>query len=226
MQTKAVMQLEQFRNSAMSHRDQAGFTLIELLIVIGIIGTLAAVLLPRILETDDVAKQSATEATMLQLSTACDTYKRATGVYPPDNFTPIKKGAAAIGKKDNGQNSPIESFLVMVSQNKTEGSDLGGLRKQFTNTDGDQNGAPMPLLDGMTERMELADAWGTPLAYFTKLTMQKPQLVVTFEGEAAVQVKAKQRPDGSYYGAQRFQFLSAGKDLTFGTDDDIVWPSN
>ena len=102
MQTKAVMQLEQFRNSAMSHRDQAGFTLIELLIVIGIIGTLAAVLLPRILETDDVAKQSATEATMLQLSTACDTYKRATGVYPPDNFTPIKKSAAAIGKKDNG----------------------------------------------------------------------------------------------------------------------------
>jgi hypothetical protein len=44
--------------------------------------------------------------------------------------------------------------------------------------------------------------------------------------EAPVQVKAKRREDGSYYGAKKFQILSAGKDLTFGTDDDLSFPSN
>ena len=45
-------------------------------------------------------------------------------------------------------------------------------------------------------------------------------------GEPVVTVKARKRDDGSYYGQRKFQLLSAGPDLEFGTDDDIVWPSN
>lgn len=210
----------------MKHTDQSGFTLIELLIVIGIIATLAAVLLPRILETDGVAKQAATEATMLQLNDACNRFERAHGIYPPDDLKSLKQGSGPVWKTDNGHNTGIESLLVMVSQNKKDGTDLGGLGKQFCNTDGDQHGASLPMLDGITGRMEIADGWGTPLVYFSKINMSKPQLVVPFPGEAPVAVKAKRREDGTYYGAKRFQILSAGKDLTFGSDDDIVWPSN
>ena len=62
--------------------------------------------------------------------------------------------------------------------------------------------------------------------YFSKLNIGTPQQVVPGLGEAVVSVKARKREDGSYYGQRKFQLLSAGADLTFGTDDDIVWPAN
>lgn len=210
----------------MNNRRQEGFTLIELLIVIGIIGTLAAVLLPRILETDSVAKQAETEATMLQLFHACNRFNQAEGYYPSDDFRYLRKGAGPALKGDNGHNSGIESFLAMVTLTRKSGTDLSALGDKLINTDGDRQGAPMPLLDGNSSRMEVADGWRTPLAYFSKINMRKTQTMVLAPGEDPVQVKAKQRPDGSYYGGRKFQFLSAGQDLTFGTDDDIVWPSN
>ena len=210
----------------MKQHKQNGFTLIELLIVIGIIGTLAAVLLPRILDTDHAAKRTETEAVMLQLSTACQKFSTEFGYYPGDDLRYLNKRGGPVWKTDNGQNTGIESLLVMVSQSKKGGTNLSGLRDKMTNTDVDKHGAPYPLLDDMTDRMEIADGWDTPLVYFTKLNMKKSQLVVLAIDEAPVRVKAKRRPDGTYYGAKRFQILSAGKDLTFGTDDDISFPSN
>lgn len=210
----------------MNQHKQNGFTLIELLIVIGIIGTLAAVLLPRILDTDQAAKQTETEALMLQLSTACKKFETKFGYYPSDDLRYLRKGAGPAWKTDNGQNTGIESLLVMVSQSTKGGTNLSGMRDKMTNTDADKHGAPYPLLDDMTQRMEIADGWNTPMVYFTKLNMKKSQLVVPAVDEAPVRVKARRREDGSYYGAKRFQILSAGRDLTFGTDDDISFPSN
>ena len=210
----------------MNQHKQNGFTLIELLIVIGIIGTLAAVLLPRILDTDHAAKQTETEALMLQLSTACKRFETKFGYYPSDDLRYLRKGAGPAWKTDNGQNTGIESLLVMVSQSTKGGTNLSGMRDKMTNTDADKHGAPYPLLDDMTQRMEIADGWNTPMVYFTKLNMKKSQLVVPAVDEAPVRVKARRREDGSYYGAKRFQILSAGRDLTFGTDDDISFPSN
>ena len=214
------------RDPGPARRGRAGFTLIELLIVISILGVLAAVLLPTLLETGAAAEESATEATMLQLDTACKTFNRSKGYYPPDDLQWLEKGAKAPWKSDNGRNTGIESLVCMLSQSTREGSDLSGLADSFVNTDADQPGAPLPLLGGRTDRIEIADEWGTPLVYFSKLNMDKPQTVVPGPEEAPVQVKAKRRPDGSYFGAGKFQLLSAGKDLTFGTDDDLVWPSN
>ena len=210
----------------MSTKDtQAGFTLIELLIVIGIIGGLAAVLLPSILETDDVAKSTATEATMIELANAAKTFNRSEGYYPNADLTYLKRSKKPAWKTDNGQNTGIESFVVMVSQSKREGTDLSGLMDNFSNTDADQHGVELPLL-GIKYRPEITDAWGTPLVYWSKLNMNKKQMVVPSEEDGPVSVSAKRREDGMYFGQKKFQFLSAGKDLTFGTDDDIVWPSN
>lgn len=207
-------------------RRQRGFTLIELLIVIGIIGTLAAVLLPAILETGSAADSAATEATMIELETAIKKFNRAEGYYPTDDLRVLKKGVKPDWKPDNGHNTGIESLVVMLSQNKKEGTDLGGLAKHFTNTDGDLHGADLPLLSGRKDRIEIADAWGTPLVYFSKLNMDKKQSVQPSPDDAPVQVGAKKRADGTYYGAGKYQLLSAGADLTFGTDDDQAWPNN
>ena len=203
-----------------------GFTLIELLIVISIIGVLAAVLLPQVLGAGDSADEVATQATMTELETACKTFNRAKGYYPPGDFRYLEKGTQAPWKDDNGRNTGIESLVCMLSQSNKEGSELSGLGEHFVNTDGDSNGVGMPLLGNRKDRVEIADAWGTPLAYFSKLEMDRPQLVVPAVGEDAVQVKAKRKPDGTWFGNGKYQFLSAGKDLKFGTDDDIVWPSN
>lgn len=201
---------------------RAGFTLIELLIVIAILGLLAAVLLPVLIGTKNTADEAATDATMLQLSQACNVFSNKHGFYPPDDLKDPENKLQL--KPDNGQNTGIESFVVFTSQSMQDGVDLSGLAEHFTNTDKDENGTAVPLLK-TKERRELADAWKTPFAYFTKFGVNKTQQV-TGANEEPLAAKAKLREDGSWFGTPKFQFLSAGKDGTFGTSDDRVWPAN
>lgn len=209
-------------------RYPAGFTLIELLIVIAILGTLVAVFAPQLIGATDTANEKATEATMLRLDRACQDFNRAHGWFPTDNLKSLSAEEYKPNWKatDNGQNTGIESLVAFISQSRSDGAEFSDLGSKITNTDKDEHGAELPLLGRRKDRVEIADAWGTPFAYFAKFGMQKTQSIVGADDEIPMPVTAKRREDGTYYGADKYQILSAGKDKTFGTGDDLVWPKN
>ncbi|HEX8323474.1 MAG TPA: type II secretion system protein [Tepidisphaeraceae bacterium] len=73
-----------------------GFTLLELLLVIGIIGVLAAILLPMVVKAYGRSVQLRTQADLQAISTALEAYRADFGSYPP--VTSQNSGAAVLGK--------------------------------------------------------------------------------------------------------------------------------
>ena len=66
----------------MLKRDSKGFTLIELLIVVAIIGIIAAIAIPNLLNAIDRGKQKRTMADMRSIGTAVESYAVDNNVYP------------------------------------------------------------------------------------------------------------------------------------------------
>ena len=63
-------------------RKETGFTLIELLIVVAIIGIIAAIAIPNLLNAIDRSKQKRTMADMRSIGTACEEYSIDNNFYP------------------------------------------------------------------------------------------------------------------------------------------------
>jgi type II secretion system protein G len=63
-------------------KSQKGFTLIELLIVVAIIGIIAAIAIPNLLNAIDRGKQKRTMADMRSIGTAIESYAVDQNVYP------------------------------------------------------------------------------------------------------------------------------------------------
>lgn len=66
----------------MLRRKDKGFTLIELLIVVAIIGIIAAIAIPNLLNAIDRGKQKRTMADIRSIGTACEEYSIDLNVYP------------------------------------------------------------------------------------------------------------------------------------------------
>ena len=66
----------------MKFRNQKGFTLIELLIVVAIIGIIAAIAIPNLLNAIDRGKQKRTMADLRSIGTAVEAYSIDNNVYP------------------------------------------------------------------------------------------------------------------------------------------------
>lgn len=66
----------------MRHRNSKGFTLIELLIVVAIIGIIAAIAIPNLLNAIDRGKQKRTMADIRSIGTAIESYSVDNNIYP------------------------------------------------------------------------------------------------------------------------------------------------
>ena len=64
------------------HRPQRAFTLIEVLVVVAILGILAAIVVPRIMDRPDEAKRVAAKADVSAIVQALKLYRLDNGFYP------------------------------------------------------------------------------------------------------------------------------------------------
>ncbi len=91
-------------------RKQSGFTLIELLIVIAIIGILAAIAIPNLLNAVQRGKQKRTMSDMRALATAIEAYAVDNNQYPtascPTGVTAVVGSAAAVDAASFSKLSP------------------------------------------------------------------------------------------------------------------------
>ena len=71
-----------FRNHARSRAATAGFTLVELLLVLVILATLAAIVIPKFSGRTEQAKLTAARTQISNLETALDSYETDLGSYP------------------------------------------------------------------------------------------------------------------------------------------------
>ena len=81
----------------MLKRDSKGFTLIELLIVVAIIGIIAAIAIPNLLNAIDRGKQKRTMADMRSLGTAVESYAVDNNVYPAVTTAAALKTIVEVG---------------------------------------------------------------------------------------------------------------------------------
>ena len=123
----------------------------------------------------------------------------------------------------------MEALVVALYQNGVEIS-IEIESDALQNTDGDQLLKNPTRLD-TTERFELVDAWGNPLAYFSSAEYKKPEAVKQimlgerYGGAVVTAMPWKNKKTGLFINPRSFQLFSAGEDGVFNTEDDIGnWP--
>ncbi|PXC02711.1 type II secretion system protein GspG, partial [Pseudomonas aeruginosa] len=76
------MDVVQFSSSPKGHRGQRGFTLIEIMVVVVILGILAAMVVPKVLDRPDQARATAARQDISGLMQALKLYRLDQGRYP------------------------------------------------------------------------------------------------------------------------------------------------
>lgn len=210
----------------------AGFTLIELLVVLGILSMLIVAFAPSLFGVGKAGDEAATRARMTALVSMIEGYERVYGIYPPDDCSTLGRRQEDwnLGN-DNGKNTGIESLVMHLSWDPKAGGQLDAHEDWLGNTDGDNAPEAIPLL-GRTAKVEVLDAWGMPLVYFSARsgrgyagaeTVAGPLVDGNAGPDQTVKPVANPR-SGGFLGPRTYQLISAGFDGRFGTDDDLTHP--
>jgi general secretion pathway protein G len=83
------------------HRRQVGFTLIEVMVVVVILGILAAIVVPRVMDRPDAARITKAQQDMRALESALNLYKLDNFIYPN-----TEQGLEALMSKPAGTPEP------------------------------------------------------------------------------------------------------------------------
>lgn len=210
-----------------------GFTLIELLVVIGVLALLIVAFAPAIGNALGSGERAETVARQQGLVTMIEGYQRYYGAYPPDDFSIVDRSRQKDWDfgQDNGRNTGIESLVMHLSFEPKAGGTLDAHEDWLANTDGDKAPVVIPMLQRQ-EKMEVVDSWGTPFAYFSGrvgsgYAQNQTILAKAIEGGDDLELLAKpvQNPrSAGPLNPRGFQLISAGPDMVFGTDDDLIHP--
>jgi prepilin-type N-terminal cleavage/methylation domain-containing protein len=102
---------------------QSGFNLVELMVVVGIIGILSAVAVPRFSQFKARSQQTEAKSTLNGLFMAMSAYEANYGAYYASptaaDFSPGKDGANAIGFAVSGQKMLYQLSLISDGTDKT-----------------------------------------------------------------------------------------------------------
>ena len=127
-------------------RSQKGFTLIELLIVVAIIGIIAAIAIPNLLNAIDRGKQKRTMADIRSLGTAVESYAVDNNFYPKVSTyaavspflqpiyiktVPTSDGWSGLWLYTGDTTNGVDYTLISLAKDGTASAQTGGQTNDF-----------------------------------------------------------------------------------------------
>ncbi len=222
--------------------DRSAFTLVELLAVILIIGLLAGLLTPAVMQALTKARNAAIKAEIDMLHMALMNYKNQYGSFPPCSVLTIT-GTDAASKHVIRVFPRTSNISEEVKTAVTPANAIYGWLSGYTDdpTRPVSGGTPNKLFDFDTSRV-LAGTYyppgkpnspyiyvrsGTSAAGYGAITTPATYPIVTTSGTTSYQPELQRLTTGTaFFNPDSFQILSAGRDEVWNTDDDLsnFWP--
>ncbi len=201
-----------------------GFTLVEILVVLAIIATLAALILPNLLSVSNQSEVTETQATIDAICTNLAAYESDFGDYPPSSLS-------AYGiQTSNKVNEGIECMVVGLSTKNKKGPYMDWQSNQLVNLDEDSlTKKPFNSYLGNNNLWEVCDFWGNAMVYIHHRDYDKKFKCVDQDGISFTVKARKSKKLGTYFNPTTYQLWSLGLNMKNddGAGDDVKnWKSD